>query len=54
MDFIKKLVSRVIPVFAWGREIVIYKDSSNRWSLSLWERGKSAGQIREVILFPCG
>ena len=54
MDFIEKLVSRVIPAFAWGREIVIYKDSSNKRNGFLWESSKSAGQNREVILYFCG
>jgi hypothetical protein len=40
--------------FAWGREIVIYKDSSNRCSSFLWENGKKAGQKGEVILYSCG
>jgi hypothetical protein len=38
----------------FGREIFIYKDSSNRCKPFLWESSKSAGQKVEVILYFCG
>jgi hypothetical protein len=42
------------PQVRLGREIVIYKDSSNRCSPFLWVSSKSAGQKGGVILFFCG
>ena len=42
------------PQVRLGREIVIYKDSSNRCSPFLWVSSKSAGQKGGGILFFCG
>ncbi len=42
------------PQVRLGREIFIYKSSSNRCKGFLWVKGKKAGQKGEVILYFCG
>lgn len=42
------------PQVRLGREIFIYKDSSNRYIPFLWVNSKSAGQNLKVVPGNCG